>query len=353
LKKITNEVAKEQLMVASLYGVDEEEKTIWVLIEQIDGVLESVSLEILSKGRRLADDVGWSLVGLLIGHGVKSLTDEIFEHGADEIWLVDRPQLEHFTVDAYTHVAYQAIMEGHPSVFLCGATVNGRDLAGRLAVRLKTGLNADCTDLRLNSKTGVLTSEVTGFGGGVIALLESPAHRPQMSTVRPGVFTMDEPLDGREGKVNEIQVNLKSKLIRSQIIERVTGEGVDLIKAPVLICGGRGIGGNFTMLENLASLLDGEVGATRPPVDEGHIERERQVGQTGVVCRPKIAFAFGISGAFHFWVGIQNSDIVVAVNSDPEAPIFEYADYCIVGDALQIVPALINAFQTLQEVSDV
>jgi len=339
-------------MVASLYGVDEEEKTIWVLIEQIDGMLESVSLEIISKGRQLADEVGWSLAGLLIGHEVKCLTDEIFEHGVDEIWLVDQPQLEHFTVDAYTHVAYQAIMEGHPSIFLCGATVNGRDLAGRLAVRLRTGLNADCTDLRLNSKTGILTSEVTGFGGGVLALLESSAHRPQMSTVRPGIFTSGEPFHGRKGEVNEIQVKIKPKVIRSQIIERVTGEGVDLTKAPVLVCGGRGIGGNFKMLEDLADLLDGEVGATRPPVDEGHIERERQVGQTGVVCRPEIAFTFGISGAFHFLVGIQNSNIVVAVNSDPEAPIFEYADYCIVGDALQIVPALINAFQTSQEVSD-
>ena len=338
-------------MVASLYGVHEEEKVIWVLLEQTDGRLENVSLEILSKGRQLADESDWSLTGLLIGHHVRSLAEEAFTYGVDELWLVDHPLLEPFTVDAYTHVAYQALMQGRPSIFLCGATVNGRDLAGRLAVRLKTGLNADCTDLRLNAKSGVLTSEVTGFGGGVLALLESPDHRPQMSTVRPGVFFQGDAIGDRTGKVVEMQVELEKSVIRTRIVERVTGEGVDLTQAPILVCGGRGIAGKFEMLEELASLLGGEIGATRPPVDEGHIERERQVGQTGVVCRPKVAFACGISGAFHFLVGIQNADLVVAINSDPKAPIFEHADYGIVGDALKVVPALIKAFQVSKEVS--
>ena len=338
-------------MVASLYGVHEEEKVVWVLLEQTESRLESVSLEILSKGRQLADESGWSLTGLLIGHNVRSLAEEAFTYGVDELWLVDHPLLEQFTVDAYTHVAYQALMEGRPSIFLCGATVNGRDLAGRLAVRLKTGLNADCTDLRLNAKCGVLTSEVTGFGGGVLALLESPDHRPQMSTVRPGVFFQGDAIGDRTGKVVEMQVELEKSVIRTRIVERVTGEGVDLTQAPILVCGGRGIAGKFEILEELASLLGGEIGATRPPVDEGHIERERQVGQTGVVCRPKVAFACGISGAFHFLVGIQNADLVVAINSDPKAPIFEHADYGIVGDALKVVPALIKAFQVSQEVS--
>jgi electron transfer flavoprotein alpha subunit len=338
-------------MVASLYGVHEEEKVIWVLLEQTDGRLENVSLEILSKGRQLADESDWSLTGLLIGHHVRSLAEEAFTYGVDELWLVDHPLLEQFTVDAYTHVAYQALMQGRPSIFLCGATVNGRDLAGRLAVRLKTGLNADCTDLRLNAKSGVLTSEVTGFGGGVLALLESPDHRPQMSTVRPGVFFQGDAIGDRTGKVVEMQVELEKSAIRTRIVERVTGEGVDLTQAPILVCGGRGIAGKFEILEELASLLGGEIGATRPPVDEGHIERERQVGQTGVVCRPKVAFACGISGAFHFLVGIQNADLVVAINSDPKAPIFEHADYGIVGDALKVVPALIKAFQVSKEVS--
>jgi electron transfer flavoprotein alpha subunit len=172
-----------------------------------------------------------------------------------------------------------------------------------------------------------------------------------MSTVRPGVFPQGDAVGDRSGKVVEMQVELEKRVIRTRIVERVTGEGVDLTKAPILVCGGRGIAGKFEMLEELANLLEGEIGATRPPVDEGHIERERQVGQTGVVCRPKVAFACGISGAFHFLVGIQNADLVVAINSDPEAPIFEHTDYGIVGDALQVVPALIKAIQVSQEVS--
>ena len=175
-------------MVASLYGVGEEKKALWVFLEQAAGAYEGVSLELLSKGRQLADQAGWLLVGLLMGHQVAGLQDQAYAFGADEVWLADHPLLERFTVDAYTQVAFQAVMQGKPSIFLCGATPNGRDLAGRLAVRLKAGLNADCTDLRMDRKSGILTSEVTGFGGGVLALLQAPDHRPQMSTVRPGVF---------------------------------------------------------------------------------------------------------------------------------------------------------------------
>lgn len=332
-------------MVASLYSVDDEQKTIWVFLEQIDGDLERVSLEILSKGRELADEAGWSLTGLLLGHQVSDQVQIAFANGADEIWIAEHPLLEHFTVDAYTHVVEKALMKGRPSVFLCGATPNGRDLAGRLAVRLRTGLNADCTDLRLDPQNGTLTSEVTGFGGGVLALLESPHHRPQMSTVRPGVFPLGEEDPSREGNSHVMEIELEEGMIHTKLTERVVGEGVDLTQTPVLVCGGRGIEGKFDMLQQLADLMHGDVGATRPPVDEGHIERERQVGQTGVVCRPKIAFACGISGAFHFVVGIQDADFVVAINSDPNAPIFEFSDFCIVDDALQFIPALIEDIQ--------
>jgi electron transfer flavoprotein alpha subunit len=338
-------------MVASLYGVADEEKTIWVFLEQCDGVLEGVSLELLSKGRELADSAGWTLIGLLMGSKVKDLAEEAFARGADEVWLSDHALLEHFTVEAYTHVAFHAIAEGKPSIFLCGATPNGRDLAGRLAVRLKTGLNADCTDLRLDVESGLLTSEVTGFGGGVLALLQAPDHRPQMSTVRPGVFPPGEAEHPRQGKLVRFPARLKKSMIRSRILERNVGGGVDLTQTPVLICGGRGIDGDFDMMRQLADLMDGEVGATRPPVDDGHIERERQVGQTGVVCRPKIAISCGISGAFHYVVGIQEAEVAVAINTDPEAPIFEFSDYCIVGDVSEIVPALIQALRTEREVT--
>jgi electron transfer flavoprotein alpha subunit len=332
-------------LVASLYGLDDEQESIWVFLEQIEGEVERVSFEILSKGRGLADEAGWSLVGLLLGNQILDQAERAIAYGADEVWLADHPLLEDFTVDAYAHIVEQALMKGRPSVFLCGATPNGRDLAGRLAVRLRTGLNADCTDLRLDPEKGLLTSEVTGFGGGVLALLESSQHRPQMSTVRPGVFQLGEEDPDREGTVHEMEIDLSEGLIHTKLVQRVVGEGVDLTQAPVLVCGGRGIEGRFDMLRELADLMNGDVGATRPPVDEGQIERERQVGQTGVVCRPKVAFACGISGAFHFVVGIQDADIVVAINSDPNAPIFEYADFCIVDDALQFVPALIEAIR--------
>jgi electron transfer flavoprotein alpha subunit len=340
-------------MVESLYSVAEEQKAIWVFLEQEGGNLEGVSLELLAKGRELADQVGWRLAGLLLGDEVVGLAETAVSHGADEIILIEHPLLEFFTVDAYAHVAFQALMECQPSIFLLGATPNGRDLAGRLAVRLRTGLNADCTDLRLNPETGVLVSEVSGFGGGVLALIEMQKHRPQMATVRPGVFPPGTAVSTRNGAITRIDVDLHKDVIHTRVVERVVGQGVDLTQTPVLVAGGRGVDGRFDMLRDLADLLGGDVGATRPPVDEGHIERERQIGQTGVVCRPKIVICCGISGAFHFVVGIQEADTVIAINSDPEAPIFDYADYCIVGDVHQIVPVLIGALQKIPEVTHV
>lgn len=332
-------------MVESLYGIPEERKAIWVFLEQCEGVFEGVSLELLSKGRLMADEVGWQLVGLLMGKGVKKLAQEAIVYGADKVLLADHPLLENFTIDAFGHVAFQALMEYKPSVFLSGATPNGRDLAGRLAVRLRTGLNADCTDLRMDLDTGVLVSEVSGFGGGVLALIEMQKHRPQMATVRSGVFLPGEPDVDRTGEVLQLTIDLTREMIQTKLKERVVGEGVDLTQAEILVVGGRGVNGDYQMMRKLADLLEGEVGATRPPVDEGHIERERMVGQTGSVCRPKVAVVCGVSGAFHFVVGIQDAATVIAINSDPEAPIFDYADYCIVGDVFDILPALINALK--------
>ncbi len=338
-------------MDAGMYGVEDETRSIWVFLEHADGRLLKVSLEILGKARRLADAADWPLVALLLGHGVQDHADRIIQYGADEVLLGDHPLLETFTVDAYAHAAFQAITSGKPSITLFGATPNGRDLAGRLAVRLLTGLNADCTDLQLDRTRGVLEAEVTGFGGGILAILEAPRHRPQMATVRPGVFPIEEPQAERSGTVNRLPLDLEADTIRTRIVERVRGRGVDLTQAQILVCGGRGVDGDFATLQELATMLKGEVGATRPPVDEGHIERERQVGQTGVVCRPKLAVCCGISGAFHFVVGIQEAEVVVAINSDPEAPIFEYADYGVVGDAAQILPALIAELKEQQEVA--
>jgi electron transfer flavoprotein alpha subunit len=328
-------------MVASLYSVEEENQTIWVYLEHEETELAGISLELLAKGRQLADQAAWQLVGLLPGHQVERLAATAFAQGADQVWLIEHSLLEHFTVEAYTQAAYQAILQGKPSILLYGATPNGRDLAGRLAVRLRTGLNADCTGLRLNRQSGVLVSEVSGFGGGILALIESPRHRPQMATVRPGVFSAQPGDPNRQGELVRLAIELDEGLVSTRLIERVVGQGIDLTRAPGLVAGGRGVDGDFELLRELAGLLEGEVGATRPPVDEGQIERERQVGQTGVVCSPEIAICCGISGAFHFVVGIEKAGTVIAINSDPDAPIFDYADYCIVGDVHQIVPALV------------
>ncbi|HUV26454.1 MAG TPA: electron transfer flavoprotein subunit alpha/FixB family protein, partial [Anaerolineales bacterium] len=258
---------------------------------------------------------------------------------------------EHFTIEAYSMAAYQAIMTAKPSVFWLGATPDGRDLAGRLAVRLRTGLNADCTNLYMNAEEGRLVCEVSGFGGGVLALIEMAEHRPQMATVRPGVYSPGSPDRNRSGVLIPLEVNLTEDLIDTRLIERSIGEQVDLTGVPVLVAGGRGVDGDFEMLARLAELLGGDIGATRPPVDEGHIERERQIGQTGVITRPKVAICCGISGAFHFVVGIEKADLVVAINSDPGAPIFDYADYCIVADVHEILPGLITALSREREVT--
>ena len=337
-------------MVESLYGIKEEKQTITVFLEQQGGALEGVSLELLSKARQMADMINWQVAGLLLGKDVSGLSEQAFAYGAEQVWLADHPLLDHFTIDAYAQVTFQTLMDEKPSIFLAPATPNARDLAGRLAVRMRTGLNADCTDLRIKQDSGVLVCEVSGFGGGVLALIEMEEHRPQMVTVRPGVFTAD-PIDQDQiGEIKQLDVDLSEERISTRIKERVLGEGIDLTQAEVLVVGGRGVDGDYEMIEDLARLLGGEVGTTRPPVDEGHIERERMIGQTGTVSRPKLAITCGVSGAFHFVVGIQDADTVIAINSDPKAPIFNYADYCIVGDVFQIVPALIAALRSMPEV---
>jgi len=336
-------------MVASRYTPAEEQKTIWVYLEQENGVLENVSLEILTKGRELADKMEWQLTGLLLGHDMGDISSSAFAYGADVIVFADHPLLENFTIEAYSDVIEKAILERKPSVFLLGATPNGRDLAGRLAVRFRTGLNADCTELRMEKKTGVLVCEVSGFGGGILALIEMPSHRPQMATVRPGVFEPKPRNHNLTGELVELNVNLNPDSIYTRVIERMVGEQVDLARVPVIVAGGRGIDGEFESLRKLAKLLGGAIGATRPPVDDGYIPREYQIGQTGVVCSPEVALCCGISGAFHFIVGIEKSKTVISINIDPDAPIFEFSDYCIVSDVNEMIPRLINALEDIQE----
>lgn len=330
-------------MAPSLYGPDEAQKSVWVFLEHSDGRLLDVSLELITKALDLTEGPDWQACGLILGDATAIPARTALSRGLDEVLSIQHPLLGIFDVAAFTRACYEVIRQEKPEILLLGATPDARDLAGRLAVRLRTGLNADCTDLRLNQDNGVLVSEVSGFGGGVLALLESPNHRPQMSTVRPGVFQQDDSKPAGQGVIREFKVELSEEDLQSERIERVVGEQVDLSKSDVLICGGRGIHGAFDTLRELADQLGGVVGATRPPVDEGYIERERQVGQTGVVCRPKLALTCGISGAFHFVVGIQDADTVIAINIDAQAPIFDYCDYGVVADAHKILPALIQA----------
>ncbi len=336
-------------MVDSLYGIPEESKTIWVFLENNGEALERVSMELLNKGRRMAGELEWELHGLLLGSGIQHLAGQAFSYGADQVWLADHPLLEEFSIEAYGAVAFDAIMAGKPSVFLCGATPNGRDLAGRLAVRLRTGLNADCTNLHMDGERGILVSEVSGFGGGVLALIEMADHRPQMATVRPGVFPPAIPSPDRRGKIVRLPFDLGAETVHTRRVEKAISEGVDLTQAENLVVGGRGMGGDFTLVKELAALIGGEYGTTRPPVDEGQVERERMIGQTGVVCRPRVAICCGISGAFHFIVGIQEAETVIAINTDPKAPIFDHADFCVIGDVHEVLPALIQALNSSPE----
>jgi electron transfer flavoprotein alpha subunit len=330
-------------LAESLYSPVEAQEKVWVYLEHQDGHLLDVSLELISKSLDLTRDSDWQACGLILGEDTEKPAQDALDKGLDEVLSIRHPLLSRFDVTAFTRACFELIQQEKPEVFLLGATPDARDLAGRLAVRLRTGLNADCTDLRLEQETGQLVSEVSGFGGGVIALLESPSHRPQMSTVRPGVFKQLFPDSPTKGILREFEVDLSESDLQSQLLERVVGDQLDLSKEEVLICGGRGVHGDFELLRELAERLGGDVGATRPPVDEGYIERERQIGQTGVVCRPKLALTCGISGAFHFVVGIQEADTVIAINIDPDAPIFQYCDYGVVADVHKILPALIEA----------
>jgi electron transfer flavoprotein alpha subunit len=329
-------------MTKSLYGA-KEASGIWVYLEQSQGQLEGVSLELVGKARELADGRGIPLVGVLMGDQVSGLAQEAIAAGADEVRVADHPLLSQYTTDGYTKVFTELILEGKPDILLLGATPDGRDLAGRIAVRLRTGLTADCTDLKLEEESGLLIGEVWGFGGGIIAYIKCPDSRPQMATVRAGVFAVPEPDSARQGKIVNVPVKLAEEDIKVQVLERVVAGGVDITRAEVLVAAGRGCQGDFALVNELASLLDGEVGVSRVPVDEGWASRDRMIGQTGYTTRPKLAIVCGISGAFQFTVGVEKAETIVAINTDAEAPIFEQADYCIVDDMFNVLPPLIEA----------
>jgi len=328
-------------MIPPLYDADKA-SGLWVFLEQQDGLLEAVSLELLGKARELADQSHQAVTGVLLGDGVAHLAAPAVTCGADAVLLAEHALLGHYTTDPYAKVMTALVLERKPDMLLLGATPNGRDLAGRLAVRLRTGLTADCTDLALN-EDGLLVGQVTGFGRGILAGILCPEHRPQMATVRPGVFPRPAADEARRGRTERASVGLTEADAPVRVLEHSQSRGGDITAAERLVIGGRGVHGDFEMLQRLAELIGAEVGASRVAVDEGWVDREAQIGQTGYVTRPKLAIVCGVSGAMQFTVGIQDAEAVVAINTDAEAPIFEAADYCILDDASQVVPALVEA----------
>jgi electron transfer flavoprotein alpha subunit len=318
---------------------------IWVFLEHEGGKLESVSLELLGKGRELADAAGEPLVGLILGASTAPLAAEAARYNVDEIITIEHPLLEPYTTDPCVQAVHRALAQQQPNILLLGATPNGRDLAGRLAVRVRTGLTADCTALEIKREENgaILLCEVTGFGGGIAAIIACKTRRPQMATVRPGVFPPPQAGESRKDtRITKIEISVHPETVRTKVLERKLESQGDLTRAKRLVVGGAGVHGKFELIEQLAQAIGAEVGATRVAVDHGWISKEAMVGQTGYVTRPKIAIACGVSGALQFMVGIQNAEIVVAINNDPEAPIFEQADYCITEDLFQILPSLIE-----------
>ena len=325
---------------------------VWVFAEQRDGELQKVSLELLGEGRKIADKLGVKLTALLIGDNIKGLADNLGRHGADEVLVVENELLKHYTTDGYTKVICDLANERKPGIRFIGATVIGRDLGPRVAARLSTGLTADCTVLDVEVENGDLLATRPAFGGNLMATIACPDHRPQMATVRPGVFSKLADTD-REFKVEVVDIALEAKDIRTNIIEVVkeAKEIVDISEANFIVSGGRGVGSkeNFKMLEELAEALGGTVAGSRAAVENGWLERDYQVGQTGKTVRPNIYIACGISGAIQHVAGMQDSDLIIAINKDETAPIMATADYAIVGDLFKVIPEMTAQVKALKE----
>ncbi len=328
-------------------------KNVWVFAEQRQGKLMNVAIELLGEGRKLADDLGCELCAILLGNDVKILADELFAYGADKVYLAESPLLENYTTDGYTKVITDMINAYKPEIVIYGATNIGRDLGARIAARLNTGLTADCTKLDINPETKGLMQTRPAFGGNLMATIACPDHRPQMSTVRPGVMEKAKLVEGRTGELIPVDVELSASDIRTKVLQIVKSDKplVSLTDAKVIVSGGRGLGGpeGFEVIQQLADKFGGVVGSSRACVDAGWIPKAHQVGQTGTTVKPDIYIACGISGAIQHKAGMQDSKIIIAINKDPDAPIFEIADYGIVGDLYKVIPELIKSYDNVEE----
>ena len=320
-------------------------KDLWVFVEtNEDGTAKNVGIELLTPGKMMAGKQGGALVAVVIGNNVDEAVKAASEHGADKVIVVDGPEYAHYTTDAYAIALCTLVEKYGPTSMLIGATNNGRDLGPRVSCRLKTGLTADCTGLDIDEESGNVAWTRPAFGGNLMATILCPDHRPQIGTVRPGVFKKSDAGEAKAEIIKE-DIHVDAKDIRTQILELIKeadGENVDLEGAEIIVSGGRGVGGpeGFEPVKALADALGGVVGASRAAVDAGWIAHAHQVGQTGKTVGPKLYIACGISGAIQHLAGMSSSDYIVAINKDADAPIFGVADYGIVGNLFDVVPAL-------------
>ena len=333
----------------------EEYKGVYVFAQQVDNELSGIAFELLGKAKELAADLSTDVTAVLIGSGVKGLADQLAEYGADKVIVVDDPELKEYRTEPYAHALASVINEYKPEIVLVGATAIGRDLGPRVSARVATGLTADCTVLEIGDfpinpipnqeqKHNQLLMTRPAFGGNTIATIACPDNRPQMATVRPGVMQKIDPIAGAKAEVIEYNPGFtpNNKYVEILDVVKELSDTVDIMDAKILVSGGRGVGSaeNFKILQDLADVIGGTVSCSRAVVDNGWLPKELQVGQTGKTVRPNVYFAIGISGAIQHTAGMEESDIIVAINKDETAPIFDVADYGIVGDLNKIVPKL-------------
>lgn len=338
----------------------EEYKGVYIFAQQVDNELSSIAFELLGKGKDLANDLGTDVTAVLIGSGVKGLADQLAEYGADKVIVVDDPELKEYRTEPYAHALASVIEKYKPEIVLVGATAIGRDLGPRVSARVKTGLTADCTVLEIGDfpinaiagqeqKHNQLLMTRPAFGGNTIATIACPDNRPQMATVRPGVMQKIAPIKGAKAVVEEFNPGFtpNNKYVEILNIVKSVKTTANIMDADVLVSGGRGVGSqeNFKMLQELAEVLHGSVSCSRAVVENCWQPVDLQVGQTGKTVRPLIYFAIGISGAIQHVAGMEDADLIIAINKDPDAPIFDVADYGVVGDLNKIVPALTKAFK--------
>ena len=339
----------------------EEYKGVYVFAQQVDNEISGIALELLGKGKELAAKLETEVTAVLIGYNVKNLADKLAEYGADKVILVDDPELETYRTEPCAHALASVIEKYKPEIVLVGATAIGRDLGPTVSARVKTGLTADCTVLEIGDfplvaipgqeqKHNQLLMTRPAFGGNTIATIACPDNRPQMATVRPGVMQKIAPIAGAKAVIEEYNPGFtpNNKYVTIKEVVKAVSDTVDIMDAKILVSGGRGVGSaeNFKILEDLAEVLGGTVSCSRAVVDNGWKPKDLQVGQTGKTVRPQIYFAIGISGAIQHVAGMEESDLIVAINKDETAPIFDVADYGIVGDLNKVVPALTEQLKT-------